>query len=449
MFPCNDPKLAINGGAPVRVARWAENLTLGEEETRAACEVLAGGRLSLFEGSHQPEPPFSFWGGPWIQRLEQAWCDYYGCRYAVTVNSATSGLYASVGALGIGYGDEVIVSPHTMSACAACALVYGAVPIFADVQLDTACLDPDSITAHITPRTRAIVVVHQFGTPADMDPIMALARQHGLKVIEDCAQAHGARYKGRYVGTIGDIGVFSLNVNKTIQTGEGGLCTTNDPELRYRLALIRNHGEAVVEAAGYEDITNIVGFNYRLTELQAAIGLEQLRRLDYFNRARIQYADLLNTALSRYSCCVPMVPGYGDAKSVSTFYVFNFRYLDEGLGVPRAALIAALNAEGMCFGPGYTAPLYLQPLYQRKLAFKHGYPFAAPENQLIETNYFPGACSKAELLAGQVISCEAVRLPHTLADMHQIVEAVDKVLSCLSNVAPSLARKQASGSPAA
>jgi len=127
--------------------------------------------------------------------------------------------------------------------------------VFADVDMRTGCLDPESIEAHITERTQAVLVVHQFGIPADMDAIMALARRYDLKVIEDCAQAHGAEYKGTPVGTIGDIGVFSLNINKTIQTGEGGVCITNDEELRYRLALIRNHGEAVVEAADYEDIS--------------------------------------------------------------------------------------------------------------------------------------------------------------------------------------------------
>ena len=127
------------------------------------------------------------------------------------MNSATSGLYASIGALGIGFGDEVIVSPYTMSACAMAPMIYGAIPIFADVELDTGSLDPDSIEENITKRTKAIMVVHQFGIPANMDSIMAIAKKYGLFVIEDCAQAHGAKYKGKFVGTIGDIGVFSMN----------------------------------------------------------------------------------------------------------------------------------------------------------------------------------------------------------------------------------------------
>ena len=442
MFPCEAPELAINGGTPVRTAPWHENLTLGSAEKRAVLSVLEEGNLSLFEGTHEPSAPFSFWGGPRVRAFEQVWCDYYGCKYAVSMNSATSCLYAAVGALGLGYGDEVIVSPYTMSASAVCTLAYGAIPIFADVDLETSCLDPDSVAEHITPRTRAIIVVHQFGTPADMDRIMGLARQHNLKVIEDCAQAHGAKYRGRYVGTIGDIGVFSLNVNKTIQTGEGGVCTTNDPDLRYRLALIRNHGEAVVEAAQYEDITNIIGFNYRLTELQAAIGIEQLKRLDDLNSARISYADYLYRRLDQFPCFLSMSrwneneggsqPGLRSQETVCTVYSFTFRYMPEVFGLRREYLVAALRAEGIRLGEGYVKPLYLQPIYQRKVAYKHGYPFSARENLEIRTNYFPGACPNAERLhLEQLITLGIVRLPHTMEDIAQIAQAVEKVLAAV------------------
>ncbi|MEM4326259.1 MAG: DegT/DnrJ/EryC1/StrS family aminotransferase, partial [Candidatus Pacearchaeota archaeon] len=209
-------ELAINGGKPVRKRPWLDNFTLGKEEKQAAIKVIERGYLSLFEGSYKPEPPFSFFGGPFVQELEERWADFYGVKYAVSMNSATSGLYASIGALGIGYGDEVIVSPYTMTACALAPIIYGAIPIFADVNLDSGCLDANSIKEKITSRTKAILVVHQFGIPADMDSIMLIAKKFNLKVIEDCAQAHGAKYKGKFVGTFGDIGVFSLNVNKTI-----------------------------------------------------------------------------------------------------------------------------------------------------------------------------------------------------------------------------------------
>jgi len=431
-----DKRLALHGGSPVRTKPWLDNLTIGEEERRAACEVIATGYLSLFEGVHAPDPPFSFWGGPYVQRLEQAWADYYGARYAVSLNSATSGLMAAIGALGIGYGDEVIVSPYTMTASASCVLIYGAIPIFADVQQQTGCLDPASIEARMTERTKAIVVVHQFGIPADMDPIMAVARERGMRVIEDCAQAHGAKHQGRFVGTIGDIGVFSLNANKAIQTGEGAVCVTNDAQLRYRLALIRNHGEAVVEAASYEPITNIVGFNFRLTEIAAAMALEQLKKLDRFTARRRDYVQALSEALSPYPFLLPPPRcshaawgADGCGTCLSTYYVYPMRFLSERCGLTRAEFTRLVRAEGIRLVEGYLRPLYLQPLYQTKQAFKHGYPFTAPVNQAIRTNYERGACPMAEYLyEHEMLINEHVRPPHTLEDVMDIARAIQKVV---------------------
>jgi perosamine synthetase len=424
-------ELAINGGEPVRASPWQDNFTHAEEEVRAALQVLRGGYLSLFEGSHAPEEPFSFWGGPEVKRLEERWAGYYGAAHAVSMNSATSCLQAAVGALGIGFGDEVIVSPYTMSACASCVLVYGAIPIFADVTLETGSLDPDSVAATITERTRAIIVVHQFGIPADMDAIMAIAGQHGIRVVEDCAQAHGARHRDRPVGTIGDVGVFSLNVNKALQTGEGGVCVTDDDDLRYRLALIRNHGEAVVGPAGYENIVNMVGFNFRLTELAAAMASEQLAKLDELNRQRLDCVQYLNERLASFGFLrTPPPCPHGDRcdSCLSTYYVYPLRYLSTAVGVERSRVVELLAAEGIRFYPGYVEPLYMQPLYRRKAAFKHGYPFTAPENRAIVTNYFEGACPNAETLhREQMLINEHVRPPHTMEDMADIVKAFEKV----------------------
>lgn len=420
-------KLAINGGKPIRTRPWSDNITTGKEERRAVLKVLKKGQLSLFEGAYRPDLPFSFWGGPWVNSLEKIWAEYYGIKYAVSMNSATSGLYAAVGALGLGYGDEVIVSPYTMSACAACTLVYGAIPIFADVELDTGCLDPGSIEEKITPRTKAILVVHQFGFPADMDAIINIAKKYNLKIIEDCAQAHGAKYKGSYAGTLGDIGVFSLNVNKTIQAGEGCVCVTNNKELHYRLALIRNHGEAVVGPAGYRDIVNIVGFNFRLTEIQAAIAIEQLKKLRYFNQARLRLVNYLNKQLSRLNCF--LIPG-GREDCLSTYYVYPLRFIRKNAGINRERFIRMINSEGIKFSQGYVKPLYLQPIYQRKIAFKSGYPWNAPENRKIKTNYFRGACPNAEkLYFKDLILNEYVRLPHKTGDMRDIAKAAEKVIT--------------------
>ena len=260
------PHLAINGGTPVRTAPFPRYNTIGSEEKQAVMEVLEDGVLSQFLGTWHPD----FYGGPRIQKLEKEWAEYFGVKHAVTVNSATSGLYAAVGAAGVGPGDEVIVSPYTMAASATAALVYGAIPVFADIDPDIYCLSPRSIRERITPSTRAIIVVDIFGHPADMDEIMAIAAEHNLAVIEDNAQGPGALYNGKYAGALAHMGVFSLNYHKTIHTGEGGVIVTDDDELAERLQLIRNHAEVVVRGKGVQNLVNMVGFNYRMTEIEAA-----------------------------------------------------------------------------------------------------------------------------------------------------------------------------------
>ena len=266
--------LALLGGAPVRREPFPAYNTIGREEIEAVTKVLESGNLSQYLGAWHDD----FYGGPEVRAFESEWAAAFKAKHAVSVNSATSGLYAAAGAAGVGPGDEVIVSPYTMMASATAALVFNAVPVFADVDPQTFCLTADSIRARLSERTRAIIVVHIFGGPADMDPIMALARERNLTVIEDCAQVPFAAYKGRPVGTFGHMGVFSLNYHKHIHTGEGGLVVTNDDRLAERVALIRNHGDAVVGKKGHDDILNIVGFNFRLGEMEAAVGRCQLAK---------------------------------------------------------------------------------------------------------------------------------------------------------------------------
>lgn len=418
-----NPALAKNGGTPVRTRPWKDNFTFGDEEKRAAVSAIESGYLSKFEGSHTPDPPFSFRGGPFVQKLESMWSEYYGSKHAISVNSATSGLYAALGALGVGFGDEVIVSPSTMSACAIGPLIYGAIPIFADIERETGSLDSQSIKARITPRTKVIIVVHQYGIPADMDQIMTLARAHNLKVIEDCAQAHAAKYKNRYVGTIGDIGVFSLNVNKSIQCGEGGVCITDDEDLKYRLELIRNHGENVVGPAGYKNIVNILGFNYRLTEIQAAIAIEQLKKLDSLNKIRSGYVEMLHKKIGQYDFIDIMS---GREGCVSTFYTWPFIFNSEIAGTDVESFRQAINAEGMYFIRGYT-PLYFQPVYQTKTMFKGGYPWSAKENQGIQTNYGKGSCPMAEAMRERILIKEYIRFPTTQDEVEDILKAFEKI----------------------
>ena len=427
------PELAINGGIPQRTKPWLDNFTVGDKEKEAIIRVIDSGYLSLFEGSYTPDKPFSFKGGPEVQSLEEEWCDAYNCHHSVSMNSATSGLYAAIGALGCGYGDEVIVSPYTMTACAMAPLIYGAIPVFADVELETGCLDPVSVAKCISPKTKAIIVVHQFGFPANMDKILDLAKKNNIRIIEDCAQSHGAWYKGKRVGTIGDIGVFSLNVNKTIQSGEGGVCVTNNENLAHRLQLIRNHGEAVVGPAGTENIINLAGFNYRMTETSAAIARVQLQKLPELNERRLDLVQQLKNGLKVYDFFRPLNgPSYVDNDkdcSLSTYYVFPIRFFSKLIGLSRENFINILNCEGMQFYQGYTRPLYLQPVYQKKTLYKNGYPFSAPENKDCQQNYNEGLCPNAErLYFNEMVINEHIRPPHKKEDIRDIIFAIEKVL---------------------
>ncbi len=425
--------LAINGGKRYRKKSWSDNFTIGYREKIAALKSLSSGYLSLFEGSNTPDPPFSFYGGPNVQRLEKEWSNYYSVEHSIALNSATSGLFAAIGALEIGFGDEVIVSPYTMTACAMAPLLYGAIPVFADVSLESGCLDPKSIEDKISKNTKAIILVHQFGYVAEMDDILKIAKKHNLKIIEDCAQAHGAKYKNSYVGTIGDIGVFSLNVNKTIQSGEGGICVTNSPELAYRLQLIRNHGEAVVGPASYSNITNIIGFNYRMTEFCAAIASVQLKKLRSLNSHRLELVYKLNNYLNNHPFLKPLKPIKRLEKEFSegtlqTFYVYPLVIEQEQVNSSREEIVNCLNAEGLKLAQGYVKPLYLQPVYQRKHLFKYSYPFNAPPNLKLNQNYIKGLCPNAENLHfKKIIISEHIRFPHNKGDISDICKIIEKI----------------------
>lgn len=422
-------KLAINGGSPVRSAPFPLYVTIGEEEKRAVMEVLDSTVLSKFLGTWSPD----FFGGPRVQKLEREWADYFGIRHAVSVNSATSGLYAAVGAAGVGPGDEVIVSPYTMTASATAALVYGGIPVFADIDPDTFCLSPASIRERITPRTRAIIVVDLFGHPAEMDEIMRIARQHGLVVIEDAAQAPGARYHGRNAGTLADMGVFSLNYHKTIHCGEGGVVVTNSDEYAGRLQLIRNHGEVVVQKKGVTDLVNMVGFNYRMTEIEAAIASEQLKKLESLVAPRIAAAEFLTGELAGLPGLTPPAVR-PDVRH--GYYIYVLKYDASVTGVPRAKFAAALRAEGVPVAEGYVEPIYLQPMYQQRIAFgKDGFPFTYPGYQG-ELNYAKGICPVTEhmhfeaLLYGDY--CHAAM---TRQDLTDIANAFRKVAENLAELA--------------
>ncbi|MDO8502336.1 MAG: DegT/DnrJ/EryC1/StrS family aminotransferase [Gemmatimonadaceae bacterium] len=414
-------RLAINGGTPVRTTPFPRYNTIGEEEKRAVAAVLDSGELSGFLGTWSP----AFHGGTNVQRLERDWEAFFGVKHAVSVNAATSGLYAAVGAAGVGPGDEVIVSPYTMTASASAAIVYGAIPVFADIDEDTFCITPETIRQRLSPYTKAIIVVDLLGHPADIDGIMEIARERNLVVIEDAAQAPGATYNGRHAGTLAHMGVFSLNYHKTIHTGEGGVVVTDDARLADRLALIRNHGEVVVKDMGVEDIVNLVGFNYRMTEIEAAIGIEQLRKLPALHPPRVACAEFLTERLRLFPGLRTPVVKEG---VMHGYYRYALRFDEDVVGVSRDRFVDALNAEGIPMVKGYTEPIYLEPMYQKRIAFgKDGFPFTYP-GWKGTVSYEPGICPVIERLYYKELMCtDVIHASMTEADLMDVVTAFEKV----------------------
>ncbi|KAF5041337.1 UDP-4-amino-4-deoxy-L-arabinose--oxoglutarate aminotransferase [anaerobic digester metagenome] len=432
-------KLAIHGGAPVRTSPFPAYEVIGEEEKAAVARVLDTGVLSRYLGCWHDD----FYGGPEVRAFEEEWAAYFGVKHAIAVNSCTSGLYAAVGAIGTEPGEEIVVPPYTMAATATAPLVYGAVPVFADIEPDCFCIDPAAVEAAITPRTRAIMAVDLFGQPYDADAVNAVARKHGLRVIEDAAQAPGATHGKRHAGGLADIGVYSLNYHKHIHTGEGGVVATNDDALAEKVRLIRNHAEAVVEDKGVTDLVNMVGFNYRLTEPQAAIGRCQLRKLGPLLERRQANCAFLAERLAAIPAIVPpqVRQGCGHA-----FYVHACLFREDVAGVSRDRFMDAVRAElaptalreteGVNIGCGYVKPLYLQPLFQKRIAFgSRGYPFAKPWYEG-EVRYDKGICPVVERLhERELFTHELMRPGMTRDDLADVAEAFAKVWEHRSELA--------------
>ena len=379
--------LALLGGEPVIAEPLPPYRSMGERERAAVLEVVESDCLSGFFGSPGPQ----FGGGPKVLAFEEAWRERYGVEHAVSVNSATSGLHAAMGAVGVGPGDEVIVPPWTMSATAMAPLIYGGIPVFADIEPDFFCIDPEAVRAAITPRTRAVIAVNLFGHPARLAHLRDLADEHGIHLIEDNAQAPSAMEDGRPCGTIGHIGVFSLNYHKHIHTGEGGMCVTADDHLAKRLRLIRNHGENAVEWMEMDDLANMVGFNLRMTELSAAVGIEQLAAIDEHIGPRQRLAEALSGSVDGLAGIT--APPVRDG-CTHNYYCWTVRYDAAAAGVSRETFSRALAAEGFPQSVGYVAPLYLLPLFDKRIAIGgDGYPFT-----LTNRHYGKGLCPVTERL---------------------------------------------------
>jgi perosamine synthetase len=364
--------------------------TFNDKEIQAASKVVTKGALSSFIGNRET----GLNGGVYIERFENKLKSFFKVKYAITVNSWTSGLVCAIGAIGIEPGDEVILPTWTMTACAAAVLQWNAIPVFADIEKDTFCICPKSIIKNISSKTKAIIVVDIFGHCANYKEIFKIAKKYRLKIICDAAQSPGAKYFGKYAGTFADIGGLSFNYHKHIHTGEGGVLFTNNSVYAKKLKLLRNHAEAVVpEDSTKKDLINMIGNNFRMGEIEAAIGIEQLKKLNKILKKRKYLSNLLIKKLSAFKYIkLPVIK-----KNCShVFYSFPIVLDYKRIKFTREHMAKALLAEGIQgIGCGYQN-LHLQPIYQKKICYgKKGFPWSFFKSKV---SYDKGICPKAEEL---------------------------------------------------
>lgn len=383
-------KLSILGGDKIIKYKFKKFNTINKSEIVAVIKVLKSGNLSNFLGTKSK----NFYGGNYVKKLENAFKSYFNVKFAISVNSWTSGLIAAIGSLDIEPGDEIILPTWTMSACASAILNWGAIPVFADIEDKTFCIDPESIKKNISKKTKAILAVDIFGHPANLYEIKKIARKYNLKVISDTAQAPGALYKKNFAGTISDIGGFSFNYHKHIHCGEGGMIVTNNIRLARRAMLIRNHAESVIESNNKKDLSNMIGYNFRLGEIESAIVLQQLKKLKKIIKKKQTIAQILNKGLRKLEGL--RIP-YVRKDCTHVYYIYPLVIDSKKIKVDRKIIVKALEAEGVQGLASSYQNLHLLPIFQKKIGYgKKGFPWSLNNNKNIE--YKKGICPVAEKL---------------------------------------------------
>ena len=415
-------KLAIFGGKKTRVKNFFPRNTMGINEEKASKRVIRSGVLSGFIGG----PGKYFNGGKEVIKFEKNFSKKLGHKYSITTNSWTTGLQTIVSSLDLNDGDEIILPPYTMSACASIIILNRCVPVFADIDKKRLTISPESILKNITKKTRAIMVVHLLGCPAEMDKIMKIAKKYNLIVIEDAAQSPLCEFKNKSVCEFGEIGGYSLNFHKHIHTGEGGIIVTKNKSLALKCQLIRNHGENI--ELGKKNKFK-VGTNFRFTELQAAIANEQLKKLKSIVNKRQKLANILNRELSKIKGLDIQII---EKNSKHSYYMYPIFYDEKYFGLKRNIFVRAVNNElpiprtwdETPLAEGYVKPLYLNPIYSDKKYFR--------DNLKKQNNfkYKKGICPNTEdLYFNSLILTPLIHENSSPNDIYDLIKAIKKVLN--------------------
>ncbi|WP_025118289.1 UDP-4-amino-4,6-dideoxy-N-acetyl-beta-L-altrosamine transaminase [Bacillus sp. H1m] len=388
--------LGIHGGKPVRETYLPYGQQqIDEYDIQAVVDVLKGDFLTT---------------GPMVQQFEEAIAKYVGAKYTVSFSNGTAALHAACYAAGITEGDEVITTPMTFVASANCILYQGAKPVFADIDNETYNISPKSIEEKITNKTKAIIPVHYTGQPVELEAIQKIAKKNNLIIIEDAAHALGATYKNKKIGSIGDMTMFSFHPVKHITTGEGGVITTNNPLFYEKLVQFRTHGiernpQKLLENHGpwyYE--MQFLGYNYRITDIQAALGLSQLSKLDSFIKIRKKYVDIYS---KEFSCLSEIIIPKQLPQTSSSWHLYIIRLNTKLLKCNRKEFYEALQRENIGVNVHYI-PVHLQPFYQK-------------------LGYEKGICPQAENVYEEIITLPLFP-KMTEADVWDVIQAVRKVL---------------------
>lgn len=401
-------KLAIHGGDQVKTIPYGTGNRFGLDEVKELLEALEQNTLFYHQGKK-------------VKQFLSNFNELYHVKYSVAVSSGTAAIHVALGAAGITVGDEVVTSPITDQGTLIGILYQNAIPVFADLDPHTYNMDPASIESCITPRTKAIVAVHLAGNPCDMDAIMDIAKRHGLKVIEDCAQSYLCRYKGRLVGTIGDYGCFSTNDFKHMSTGDGGMVIVgsgNPNDYHVTHAFADKNYQRIADAV-VRDITYLAP-NYRMTELQGAVGIAQLKKLPWVCEQRHQYGERLTAGMRDLPGITPPRVEEGNW---ATYWFYMIRVDADVLNCSHVEFSRALAAEGIINSPlSISQAMYMQPIFQNKQAYLGShFPF-----ELSDISYKEGICPQAES-----ILTSAIRLPinefYSEQDIDEMIAGIRKV----------------------